>query len=92
MSEIVEEKYFLSYSGIGLPLKMVSPLESEGLENRNTYFIARYNSDGLLVEVIKQVYNEIELHHEYTYNPDGKLIETKITGLDGDVNIVKAPS
>ncbi len=91
MSEIAEEKYFLSYSGIGLPLKMVSPLEPDGLENRNTYFIARYNQHGWLIEVIKQVYNEIELHHQYSYSADGKLAETTITNLDGEVHVINAP-
>ncbi|GAB2188762.1 DUF6156 family protein [Sessilibacter sp. MAH2] len=89
MSEVCEEKYFLSYSGVRLPLKLVSPIESESIENRNTYFVASFNDSGLLLQVVKKVYGEVELRHEYSYDDQGQLLEAKITNLDGEVQVVK---
>ena len=42
-------RYFVSYSGVQLPLNLVQPLEPSGLNNRNTYFRAWYNAQGQLV-------------------------------------------
>ena len=36
-------RYFLSYSGVSLPLRLVSPLAASELQNRNTYFRAVYD-------------------------------------------------
>ena len=55
-------RYFLSYSGVGLPLKLVSPLAASELQNRNTYFRAVYDEAGRLVSCEKLVYGEVELN------------------------------
>lgn len=40
-------KYYLSYSGVKLPLNMVSPIGSDALENRNAYFRAGFDRSRL---------------------------------------------
>ena len=55
-------RYFLSYSGVSLPLKLLSPLAASELQNRNTYFRAVYDEAGKLVSCEKLVYGEVELN------------------------------
>jgi hypothetical protein len=71
-------KYFLSYSGVKLPLSMVTPIDVEALCNRNTYFRASYDSNGRMVRCEKIVYGEVELQHDYVYGPDGRLASARI--------------
>lgn len=66
-------KYFLSYSGVKLPLNLVSPLSTDALENRNTYFRAGYDVNGQLIFCEKLVYGEVELRHDYEYHAEGGL-------------------
>ena len=58
-----EYRYFLTYSGVRLPLNLVQPLEPGELDNRNTYFRARYDPEGRVTGIEKLVYGEVELAH-----------------------------
>ena len=78
-------RYFVSYSGVQLPLNLVQPLEPSGLNNRNTYFRAWYNAQGQLVTCEKIVYGEVEMEHRYEYHVDGRLRLACITDVDGEV-------
>jgi hypothetical protein len=78
-----ESRFFLSYSGRGLPLNLVSPLSKEELENRNTYFRASYDDQGRLVVCEKVVYGEVELRHSYSYGSGGALVGA-IIEMDGE--------
>jgi hypothetical protein len=75
-------KYFLSYSGVKLPLKLITPLEVAELENRNTYFRAGYDAAGQLSFCEKIVYGEVELRHEYEYRESGGLARALIDMSD----------
>lgn len=66
-------RYFVTYSGIKLPLKLVNPLEPDETENRNTFFCAYYDSDDRMVACEKKVYGEVELRHTYEYHTSGNL-------------------
>jgi hypothetical protein len=77
-------RYFLSYSGVKLPLKLLSPLEPGELENRNTYFRARYDAADRIVSCEKMVYGEVELAHHYEYGPGGTLARAEIRMSDDD--------
>jgi len=96
MESVGAYKYFLSYSGVKLPLNMVSPLEAEALGNRNTYFRASYDADGRMVSCEKIVYGEVELRHDYHYSADGRLTLARIdmageeTEISFDANGVPA--
>ena len=72
-------RYFLSYSGVKLPLKLTSELEEGDTENRNTYFRASYDAHGKMVLCQKLVYGEIEMEHRYSYYDSGALEEAAIT-------------
>lgn len=75
---VVAIKYFLSYSGAKLPLKLISPIEVEGLTNRNTYIRAYYDSCDRLISCEKVVYGEVELRHDYEYNASDELARAMI--------------
>ncbi len=77
-------RYFLSYSGVGLPLRLVSPLAADELQNRNTFFRAVYDEADRLVSCEKLVYGEVELTHLYEYRADGVLSRARISMGDDE--------
>lgn len=83
-----ECRYFISYSGVKLPLKLVNPVPVEALSNRNTYIRAYFDQAGLLTGFDKLVYGEVELAHRYEYHDNGILRLACITMLDEDAVVV----
>lgn len=73
MSDSPRQRYYLTYSGRGLPLNLVSAIEAEALGNRNTYFRASYDAQDRITLCEKIVYGEVELRHSYRYREDGGL-------------------
>jgi hypothetical protein len=71
-------RYFLTYSGVRMPLNLVNPLEADELGNRNTYFRASYDDAGRIATCEKLVYGEVELSHAYAYRDDGTLEHARI--------------
>jgi hypothetical protein len=71
-------RYFLTYSGVSLPLNLMSPLDPNDLANRNTFFRARYDEAERLLLCEKMVYGEVELRHTYEYRSDGGLARALI--------------
>jgi len=84
-----ECRYFVTYSGVKLPLKLVDPLTEAGLQNRNTYFRGYFDKQDRLLCCQKMVYGEIELEHCYTYYDSGLLQQAKITDADGEVTVLE---
>jgi len=76
-------RYFLTYSGVNLPLKLVSPIEAGALGHRNTYIRASYDSEERLLRCEKIVYGEVELRHDYEYHANGALSRALIE-MGGD--------
>ena len=76
-------RYFVSYSGVKLPLNLVNPLDADEVENRNTYFCGYYDADGNMLACEKRVYGEVEFSHQYEYFPSGKL-KSALIEMDGD--------
>lgn len=58
-------RYYLTYSGVQLPLNLVNELEPTAISNRNTYFLAHFDGAGRVVLCQKVVYGEIEMAHRY---------------------------
>jgi hypothetical protein len=87
MVEELSEKcrYFVTYSGVKLPLRLLNELEAAQLDNRNTYFRGYFDEQDRLVKLQKIVYSEIELEHRYRYNSDGILIHAEIIDAEGEV-------
>jgi len=77
-----ECRYFVSYSGIKLPLKLVNEISEIGLLNRNTYFRGYFDSQDRLLLCQKIVYGEVESEHEYEYYANGVLKDAQITEDD----------
>lgn len=66
-------RYFISYSGVKLPLKLVNEISEADTDNRNTYFCGVYDDDGKMLGCEKRVYGEVEMSHQYAYYDSGKL-------------------
>lgn len=77
-------RYFLTTSGVRLPLKLVNEIEANSLANRNTYIKADYDRDGRLLRFAKIVYGDIELTHVYNYDAKGALRRAEIALPDED--------
>jgi hypothetical protein len=82
-------RYFLSYAGVSLPLKLVTELEPAQLENRNTYFRGYFDEQQRLTALQKIVYGDIELDHRYTYHGNGALSQAEITDADGELTVLE---
>ncbi|WP_316227253.1 DUF6156 family protein [Bradyrhizobium sp. SZCCHNR1047] len=77
-------RFFVSYTGVKLPLRLVTAITPEQLSNRNTYIRGYYDAAGALTGFDKVVYGEIELTHRYCYHPNGTLRRAEIVMLDED--------
>lgn len=72
-------RYFLTYTGVKVPFKLVEPIEAEHLTHRNTFIRAYFDPAGLLTGFDKMVYGEVELAHRYDYHPNGQLSRAAVT-------------
>jgi len=75
-------RYFLTYSGVKLPLRMTEEIKADALTHRNTYFRAGFDAAGRMAWVEKLVYGEVEMRHDYAYGDDGQLRNAVITMPD----------
>lgn len=78
-------RYFVSYSGVALPLKLINEIQDSDRENRNTYFCGFYDGEQRLMRCEKRVYGELELLHVYAYHDNGILKQAEITDADGEL-------
>lgn len=85
-------RYFTSYSGIRLPLKLVGELAVEDMRNRNTFFKGGFDAGGRLRRCEKLVYGEIEFCHEYSYHTDGRLVRAVIHEAGEDPETIDYPT
>ena len=77
-----ECRYFVSYSGIKLPLKLVNEITETSLNNRNTYYRGYFDDQDRMLLCEKVVYGEVESEHQYQYYDNGVLKHAKITEDD----------
>lgn len=77
-----EFRYFVSYSGVKLPLKLVNEITGDSLNNRNTYYRSQFDALGKIVLCQKVVYGEVESEHRYEYYDGGGLKSVQITEDD----------
>ncbi len=82
-------RHFVTYTGVTLPLRLITPLEGEGLDRRLTYFRGYYNAQEQLVVVEKIVYSEVEFEHHYEYHDDGRLKSAKMIEADDAPRIME---
>lgn len=82
-------RHYVSYTGVSLPLKLITPLENEDLDRRITYFRGYYNDQDQLMAVEKVVYGEIEFEHRYQYHPDGRLKSAELLEVDEEPRVMQ---
>lgn len=79
---ITEWRYFISYSGVKLPLKLVNEIPVSSLTNRNTFYRGHFDAAERLLLCQKMVYGEMESEHRYVYDDKGVLKQALITEED----------
>lgn len=84
-----ECRFFASYSGVKLPLRLVNAIEAEALSNRNTFIRAYFDGAGVLKGFDKLVYGEVELAHRYAYHESGVLSRAEISMLDEEPVVLR---
>ena len=82
-------RYYVTYTGVSLPLNLITPLEEEGLEQRITYFRGYYDDQERLMAVEKVVYGEVEFEHRYDYHDDGRIKSAELIEADEDPRIMQ---
>ena len=82
-------RYFLTYTGVKLPLTLLNELAPDKLGNRITFFHGYYDGLGRLVRLQKMVYGEIEMEHRYQYDETGLLQRAEIVDIDGEVTVLE---
>jgi hypothetical protein len=78
----ITRRYFVTYSGVKLPLKLVNEITEESLQNRNTYYCGHFDEDDKIICCQKIVYGEVESEHVYSYHENGALKLAAITEDD----------
>lgn len=81
-------RYFLTYRGVKLPLCLTEELPADALQHRNTYFRAAFDDQGRLAWLEKLVYGEVEMRHEYEYDPHGALVVARIHMVDEEPTLL----
>ncbi len=77
-------RFFVTYTGVRLPFRLVNELEAGEVENRNTFIRGYFDEQGRITGFDKLAYGDIELQHRYTYHDNGKLSTAEITDIDGE--------
>jgi hypothetical protein len=77
-----EVRYFVSYSGVKLPLKLVNEITEASLTNRNTYYRGYFDAQDRMLLCQKVVYGEVESEHQYHYYDNGVIKCAQITEDD----------
>lgn len=85
-------RYFTSYTGAGLPLRLVGELAAADMRNRNTYYAGTFDAEGRLTCCEKIVYGETETRHDYRYHADGRLACATIDSGDDDPAVIDYPA
>ena len=81
-------RYFTSYSGLKLPLRLIGEIDALSIAHRLTYFRAEYDSDDRIRQLEKWVTGRVELRHRYTYDAAGALLESEVTDADGEIAVI----
>lgn len=86
------QRFFVSYSGVRLPFRLVTELTPAEIHNRNTFFRADYDAAGRLLGFEKVVYGEVAMSHRYRYYPCGALQQADITNhADEETTVLEFP-
>jgi hypothetical protein len=81
-------RFFVTYTGVKLPFRLLNELQPNEVENRNTYYKGYFDEQERISGFDKIAYGEIEQKHRYEYHDNGKLKLAHITDIDGDVSVL----
>ncbi|MDP3743535.1 MAG: DUF6156 family protein [Methylotenera sp.] len=81
-------RYFVTYSGVKLPLKLSQALDEDALSNRNTFFRAYFDDQERMTGVQKIVYGEVELEHRYAYYSNGTLKQAVVIDAEEEATML----
>ena len=81
-------RFFVTYTGVKLPFRLVNELQPGEVENRNTFFRGNFDAQDRLIGFEKLAYGEVELSHRYLYYDNGILKQAEITDIDGEVTVL----
>jgi hypothetical protein len=82
-------RHFISYSGVKLPLKLVSPLDEADMGNRNTFYRGYFDDNERLLMCQKVAYGEVDLEHRYDYYDSGVLRRAEIIEAGDDAVVIE---
>jgi YD repeat-containing protein len=82
-------RHYVTYTGVRLPLKLITPLDDDSLDKRITYFRGYYSEQEQLMAVEKVVYDEVEFEHRYQYHADGRLKSAEMREADEEPNVIE---
>ncbi len=77
--EGADHLFFVTYTGVKMPFKLVEPIPAAALTHRNTFIKAWFDAGGALMGFDKMVYGEIELAHRYSYHGNGALRRAEVS-------------
>lgn len=83
-----ECRFFVTYTGVKMPFKLVEPIPAGQLTHRNTFIKAYFDPAGQLTGFDKMVYGEVELAHRYDYHGNGALRRAEVRMVDEDTVVV----
>ena len=81
-------RFFVTYTGVKLPFRLVNELQASEVENRNTYFRGYFDELDRIIGLEKIAYGETELKHRYSYHDNGMLSAAEITDIDGETTML----
>ncbi len=81
-------RHYVSYTGVGLPLKLITPIEGEVLDGRISYFSGYFDDKEQLRIVEKVVYGEVEFEHHYSYYDDGRIKTAELIEPDEEPRVM----
>jgi hypothetical protein len=91
LPDYTQQRYFISYTGVKLPLRFVNEISEAETDNRNTFFCGYYDEEGKMVACDKQVYGEVEFSHRYDYYPSGQIRSARIAMLGDEPQTIEFP-
>ncbi|MFS8035731.1 DUF6156 family protein [Xanthobacter sp. AM11] len=81
-------RFFVTYTGVKMPFRLVEAIPEAQLTHRNTFIRAYFDAAGQLTGFDKMVYGEVELAHRYEYHPGGGLSRAEVRMVDEDTVVV----
>ncbi len=85
----LKQRYFVTYTGVKLPFRLVNELQAGEVKNRNTWFAGYFDGEDRLAGFDKLAYGEVELMHRYSYHGNGRLKLAEITDIDGETTLLE---